>query len=283
MEERTYARQRAFVWDKPTDLGIAQGILSQRQRSLYYAVWTQRNWTRRMTNRLLEVQKDLNYRLVQLGCDPLRLLRRERWREFVVRTVRYMSEGKDRLEAGKLAAKQTFSGKFGHEWKDESLTRFTRNILQKPEVCVAIEVLFERAGLAPADAARIHIDHIRGIGSGDGTLAPNYKALKDYWDMTMPRQPAKLDVTDTHYLGGVHPLDQTPVIDARLFDEEEEKEQAEQGEDDAGPRPLDPGPEISDNGQPSSSDDTGAACDSQDASAQSGPTSTGDGPQPDNS
>jgi hypothetical protein len=70
-----------------------------------------------------------------------------------------------------------------------------RNILKRPEVCAAIEKVYAARGFAMPDSLALHIAHMRGIETlqvaSDGQLvklraAPSFRALKEYWRLTLP-------------------------------------------------------------------------------------------------
>jgi hypothetical protein len=160
-----------------------------------------------------DVTTKLFWAQAEAGEDPLRLLHRARWREFVLRTVRAMSQGATRKDAAMEAGKAVWE-KTSHS--HSGLQRKVNDMLQKPEVCCAIEWLFEQVGLTPIDAAKIHVQHIRG--NPLEKQPPNYQALRDYWTLTFPRQPARLQVQSESWFGKIEEQPM-PAIDARDLDE----------------------------------------------------------------
>jgi hypothetical protein len=105
------------------------------------------------------------------------------------------------------AVKENFEPGGGVGYKnDDSALRKGQALIDRPNVMKGIEILFAQEGFSPQDAALTHIDHIKGIEydkafqTKDGIEVqrvkdkPNYQALKDYWLLTTPRAPTRLEV-----------------------------------------------------------------------------------------
>lgn len=110
------------------------------------------------------------------------LLRRERTRVFTRTMVNEMAKGKDSSAAAIEAVKVAIP-KYALASDEKALKRAVTE-LERPEVCVAIESLYESRGFKTEEAADLHIGHMK---SG------NYQAVKDYLGSVFPKQTTKIE------------------------------------------------------------------------------------------
>jgi hypothetical protein len=65
--------------------------------------------------------------------------------------------------------------------------------LRDPDVLAAVRGVYaEGVGFSIVEAAKIHVQHIRGTAAGADGKA-NYQALKDYLALTLPKAATKVD------------------------------------------------------------------------------------------
>lgn len=123
-----------------------------------------------------------------------------RHRGFCVDTVDNVLKGEGLDEAITHAAQDNFMGPYGNgPLAPKAALNKGRELMEKPHVLRGMEILFEESGFKATEAAKTHIDHIKGITytGADGELvklAPNYAALKDYWALTVQKAPSKIEV-----------------------------------------------------------------------------------------
>jgi hypothetical protein len=141
----------------------ARSILDEA-RSVYFAAKAAVSHLRRETMSPVEVA------ILDIG--------RKRYRQFAKLVIRYMGEGHDVGDSMRLAVPNVFPSR----QSKESVARKAREMASRPEICAAINSVFEEAKFPIQDVAKRHIELIR---SSDPKIA--YKAIREYWRLVLPR------------------------------------------------------------------------------------------------
>lgn len=182
-------------------------------------------------------------------------VRRQRHVRFVEAFMLEWLRRGDMDEAVTRAALYAFKGRMTNKGANKKGWQ----TLKRPDVCQAVEKVFEQNGFSFTDIVKQHIEHIRGgiirskvveTTDKDGNLTvqrtteellPNYAALRDLERLIIPNQPQKFEFANTtkRHVGGAIAgegapeiaTDEFPKLSARIERDDEVQIETEQAQD----------------------------------------------------